>query len=99
MKKLMLVALLPFAAAVAQAADPAVTERYNRSCALCHVTGAANAPKTGVTADWGPRLQKGMGALIQSVENGLNAMPPKGMCMDCSAEDFKALIEHMATAK
>jgi cytochrome c5 len=26
-------------------------------------------------------------------------MPPKGMCMDCSAEDFKALIEHMATAK
>ena len=40
-----------------------------------------------------------MDALVASVDKGMNAMPPKGMCYDCSAEDFKALIEHMATPK
>ena len=98
MKKLYLVALFAFAAQV-QAADPAITERYTKTCALCHANGAAGAPKTGVASDWAPRMEKGMDALVQSVANGLNAMPPKGMCMDCSADDFKALIEHMAGAK
>ena len=26
----------------------------------------------------------------------MNAMPPKGMCYDCSDEDYKAMIEYMA---
>lgn len=99
MKKLVLIALLPFAAAFAQASDPAVAERYTKTCALCHASGAANAPKTGVASDWEPRLNKGMDMLVQNVENGLNAMPPKGMCMDCSADDFKALIEYMVGSK
>jgi cytochrome c5 len=41
-------------------------------------------------------MEKGMDALVQSVENGLNAMPPKGMCFDCSSEDYQALIEFMS---
>jgi cytochrome c5 len=44
-------------------------------------------------------VAKGMDVMVTSVENGLNAMPPKGMCFDCSADDFKALIEYMAKAK
>ncbi|MCR8923755.1 c-type cytochrome [Dasania sp. GY-MA-18] len=99
MKKLLLVGLLPFMAALAQASDPAVDQHYAKTCALCHATGAANAPKTGVASDWAPRLQKGMDTLVQSVQNGLNAMPPKGMCMNCSADDFKALIEYMSAAQ
>ena len=98
MKKVIisLVLVLGFSAAVA--ADE-VADRYNKTCAVCHASGAAGAPKTGVAADWEPRMGKGMDVLVASVENGLNAMPPKGMCFDCSADDYKALIEYMAKAK
>jgi cytochrome c5 len=44
-------------------------------------------------------MEKGMDALVASVVNGMNAMPPKGMCFDCSNEDFKALIQHMTAPK
>ena len=36
---------------------------------------------------------------VESVDKGMNAMPPKGMCFDCSADDFKALIEYMVAPK
>jgi cytochrome c5 len=91
-----------FVAAVLLCAAGAMAEpnmdKYNKSCAVCHNTGAANAPKTGDTAAWEPRMAKGMDALLQSVNNGLNAMPPKGMCFDCTEEEYKALILYMATA-
>ena len=43
-----------------------------------------------------PRMAKGMEVLVASVNNGLNAMPPKGMCFDCTDADYTALIEYMA---
>jgi cytochrome c5 len=52
---------------------------------------------TGDAAAWAPRLAKGMEALLVSVNNGLNAMPPKGMCFDCTDADYTALIEYMST--
>ena len=96
MKKLTVIALSMIAMGAFAEAD---MDKYNKSCGVCHNTGAANAPKTGDAAAWAPRLEKGMDALVQSVNNGLNAMPPKGMCFDCSDDDYKALIEHMAAAK
>lgn len=76
-----------------------IADKYAKSCKICHEAGVAGAPKTGDLAQWAPRLEKDMDALVMSVEKGLNAMPPKGMCYDCSADDYKALIEVMATAK
>ncbi|MDJ0877591.1 MAG: c-type cytochrome [Halieaceae bacterium] len=73
-----------------------VEELYVKSCAVCHAAGAAGAPKTGDVAQWEPRLAKGMDTLVTNVQTGLNAMPPKGMCFNCSPEDYKALIEYMA---
>ena len=93
MKKIFAAVLMLCATGAMAEADMA---KYNKSCAVCHATGAANAPKTGDAAAWGPRLVKGMDVLVASVGNGLNAMPPKGICFDCSDEDFKALIEYMA---
>ena len=90
-------AVLVFCAAGA-IAEPNM-DKYNKSCAVCHNTGAANAPKTGDADAWAPRMEKGLDALVQSVNNGLNAMPPKGMCFDCTDDEYKALIEYMATAK
>lgn len=72
-------------------------DKYKKSCAVCHNAGAAGAPKTGDAAAWAPKLEKGMDALVQSVKNGLNAMPPKGMCFDCTDEDYVALIKYMST--
>ena len=62
-----------------------------------HATGAAGAPKTGDAAAWAPRMSKGMDTLVKAVNTGLNAMPPKGMCFDCSDEDYAALITYMST--
>ena len=78
------------------AASADVEERYRKSCGICHANGAAGAPKTGDIAAWEPRLSKGLDALVSSVENGLNAMMPKGMCDDCSTEDYQALITYMS---
>jgi cytochrome c5 len=98
MKSLMLGICL-MAGFSAAAVGNEVEDRYNKSCAVCHAAGTAGAPKTGVPADWTDRLAKGMDALVESVDKGMNAMPPKGMCFDCSAEDFKALIEYMSAPK
>jgi cytochrome c5 len=70
---------------------------YNQKCAVCHASGAAGAPRAHNAADWAPRLEKGMDTLLASVRNGLNAMPPRGMCMDCTDTEYEALIRYMST--
>ena len=73
--------------------------QYASSCGACHMVGVAGAPKSGDTAAWTARLKvKGMDGLVASVRNGLNAMPPGGLCNSCSDEDHAALISYMAAA-
>ncbi|WP_339080519.1 c-type cytochrome [Pseudomonas sp. TMP9] len=83
--------LLSLSAHAAQ--DPEAV--YARSCGVCHNGQLPMAPKRGDKAAWEPRLAKGMDALVLSVNNGLNAMPPRGLCMDCTAEDYQAVITLM----
>ena len=83
--------LLSLSAHAAQ--DPEAV--YARSCGVCHNGQIPTAPKRGDTGAWEPRLAKGMDALVLSVTNGLNAMPPRGLCMDCTAEDYQAAITLM----
>ncbi len=66
-----------------------------KHCAMCHgKPGIPGAPKT--PAEWQPRLAaKGIDGLVTSATKGINAMPAKGMCMDCSAADLKAAIQHL----
>lgn len=99
MKHYFLLALVAIVLPLSASADKDIEATYNASCAICHVSGVAGAPKTGDHAAWDIRLEKGMDALVVSVQNGLNAMPPTGMCADCSAEDFKALIHYMYDGK
>jgi len=91
--------LILFTGCAGPAAADEVADLYNRTCAICHAAGVAGAPKTGVPAEWESRLAKGMDALVEAVDKGMNAMPPKGMCFDCSAEDVKLLIEYMIVAR
>lgn len=70
--------------------------RYAQSCAACHNSGAAGAPKVGTAADWAPRLEKGLDAVVQNAINGLNGvMPPKGLCFTCTDDELKAVVEYM----
>lgn len=68
---------------------------YQSACFACHGTGAAGAPKLGDAAAWGPRASKGIDALMNSAINGLNAMPPRGTCGNCSDSELKAAVEYM----
>ncbi|MDX1802505.1 MAG: c-type cytochrome [Alcanivorax sp.] len=76
-----------------------VEQRYNSSCTYCHGSGAAGAPVTHNQAQWKPRLEKGMDTLLKHTKEGFNAMPPKGMCNNCSDEEFRALIKFMSSKK
>jgi cytochrome c5 len=80
---------------VAQAAqEPEAV--FNRACGMCHNGQLPQAPKKGDSAAWAPRLAQGSDTLVKHVSEGFNAMPPRGLCMDCSAEDYKAVIEWMS---
>lgn len=89
-----------FAVAIATpvSAEPDM-EKFNKSCGICHTAGVAGAPKVNDADAWAPRMEKGMDVLLSSVKNGLNAMPPMGMCADCTDEEFKELITYMSSPK
>lgn len=77
-------------------ADEAVMGKWARSCALCHITGEADAPIVGDTADWQRRLAQGEDSILRNVIDGVNSMPPLGYCMACEVADFRAMIAYMA---
>ncbi len=85
----------PVAAATAGGAARTGEEIYNTKCMTCHATGAAGAPKLANIEEWAPRIAKGMDVLYASSINGLNGMPPKGLCMDCSDDELKASVDYM----
>ena len=68
---------------------------YNNFCIACHGSGVAGAPKMGDKAAWAPRAGKGLDGLLETATNGLNAMPPKGTCADCSADELRGAIAYM----
>ena len=35
--------------------------------------------------------------LVQHVTQGFKAMPPRGLCMDCSTEDYQAVTDVMVS--
>ncbi len=74
-----------------------VESTYQMSCFACHGTGAAGAPVLGDADAWGERMAKGMDAVMANVVTGVNAMPPKGLCMTCSDDNLRALVDYMAS--
>lgn len=95
MNKTVLFAFCIFAFATAQAAqDPEAV--FNRACGMCHNGQLPQAPKKGDQAAWKPRLTQGEAVLVQHVTQGFNAMPAGGLCADCSADDYKGIIQWMS---
>lgn len=68
---------------------------YNTSCFACHGAGIAGAPKLGDPGVWASRVANGFDAMVSNAINGINAMPPRGTCMDCSDEEIQATVQYM----
>ena len=85
-------------ASTAMAADGKAV--YEKTCAMCHATGVANAPKLGDKAAWSARVGAGKAAMVASVTNGKNAMPAKGGNAALTADEIGAAVDFMlATVK
>ena len=73
---------------------------YDKTCAVCHATGLAGAPKFGDKAAWAPRIATGLDTLHNSALHGKNAMPPKGGNLALTDTDVAAAVDYMvSTAK
>ncbi len=83
------------AAPVAVSSGPRSGADVYNTCAACHTSGAAGAPKLGDAAAWAPRIAKGNDTLYNHAINGFNGMPAKGLCGDCSDDEIKAAVDHM----
>lgn len=85
-------------AAAAGGAARSGDEVYGKFCVACHSTGLLNAPKTGDSAAWTAKADAsgGLDGLLKNAISGINAMPPKGTCADCSDDELKAAIQHMS---
>ena len=85
----------PAATASAGGAPRSGQQVFDSACHTCHATGVAGAPKFGNAGDWGPRIAQGMDTLYTHALQGIRAMPPKGLCADCSEDEIKAAVNYM----
>jgi len=69
-----------------------------KHCNACHGTGLLGAPKIGDKAAWKERAdhQGGLDGILAKAITGINAMPPKGTCADCSDDELKGAIKEMS---
>lgn len=86
---------LPSAATAAAPAAFDAEQTYQQSCAMCHNSGMAGAPKLG-DDEWNRRVaDKGLETIVQNAINGINAMPARGMCMTCSDENIAEIVDYL----
>ncbi|MDP2744999.1 cytochrome c5 family protein [Pseudomonas sp.] len=67
-------------------------------CGACHTAGVLDAPKIGDSAAWKARAEAkgGLDGILATAISGINSMPPKGTCGDCSDDELRAAIEKMS---
>jgi len=70
---------------------------YQAVCRACHAPEnvMVSAPKAGDTAEWERRLRTGLDQLTDNALNGIGAMPAKGGCTSCTAEQLRDAIRYM----
>ncbi len=72
---------------------------YDQYCAMCHNTGMAGAPRREDADHWTARVEEiGLSAIINNAINGINAMPPRGMCATCTDEQIGEVVEYLSGA-
>lgn len=71
---------------------------YKKYCFACHMTGVAEAPRTGDAEAWAPRAAAGFDALYKTVIDGKGAMPPRAGFPYLSDDELKAGIRYLLAA-
>ena len=98
MKPSIIVAVSALVVTAPSMANDKGKEIYQTYCVACHSTGVPGAPQLGDAAAWDARVKKGKATLYTNAVNGLNAMPPKGLCMSCSDEDIQAAVDYIISS-
>lgn len=74
-------------------------EIYTHFCASCHEPDPLiplGAPRKGNKQDWQARLkQRNLKAMLKTTDEGINNMPPRGGCFECTDDDLLAAIQYM----
>jgi len=70
-------------------------EIYKAGCAACHDSGIAGSPMMGNKDQWKLREAKGYEMLVNNAYNGINGMPAKGLCADCTKEEIGKAVQFM----
>ena len=69
---------------------------FNQFCFSCHAAGVAGAPRLGVKEDWAPRVALVREVMMSNIIEGMPpAMPPKGLCNQCSEEELENALDYM----
>ncbi|MFC3111375.1 c-type cytochrome [Undibacterium arcticum] len=69
---------------------------YSSTCAACHASGAAGAPKLGDAGAWSARIAQGYDTLVKHAIEGLRAMPAKGGNPDLDNIEVARAVVFMA---
>jgi cytochrome c5 len=72
---------------------------YTMICASCHSAGQGHVPQRSDTAYWQERLNQAGAALYQNTWVGINAMPPKGLCENCTETEIRAAVDYLLNAE
>lgn len=90
-----------FAKALKQEKDPGA-KVYQQFCANCHATDPLvplNAPRFREKSDWQARLKQSSDLMFKHVNEGLNLMPARGGCFECTDDELKAAIQYLLPKK
>lgn len=79
-------------------ADLSGPKVYESSCASCHATGVANAPRYGDKAAWAKLIEEPQAQLTAHGWLGVRAMPAVGGNVKLSLEEFSRGVAYMARA-
>jgi cytochrome c5 len=95
-KRLQPVGHIEIGAGGAAAGGKSGEEVVKGTCAACHQTGVAGAPKIGDKAAWAPRIKEGVSALVKDAINGIRGMPPKGGNPSLTDDEVARAVVFMA---
>ena len=72
-----------------------IKDMFMATCYGCHDSGMMDAP-IAFSSDFTDREKaKGFDKLVENAMKGLDDMPAKGSCGDCTRDEIKALTRYM----
>lgn len=73
--------------------------QYQMYCHSCHSVSHTDAPESFDPDSWATRLADGKDRILERAIVGVGNMPAQGMCMECTEQDLKALIDYMISKR